>query len=306
MDRDAIDLRRLRYFIAVCDHGGISRASASVGISQPSLTRHIKLLEEELGFALLNRNGHGVGPTEQGRFLLDRARPLLEGIEDAIREARRRVSTLSGEVALGVCPTIAPLFLDEVSTQLRSTHPSVRLNVVEAYSGDLASMMGHGTIDLSLTYRPTEPRGVIVHDLVSEPLVLVTPPGLGEDIARCSLANVGTLDLILPSPIHELRRIIDSVSRRRGVMLVPDIELDSLSAVKSLLLASGARHATILPLNSVLREIADGRLRGTAIDDPLMMRTVAVVMPSKRRNATLVEAVSGLIRKRSEAIRLAG
>lgn len=303
MEKAAVDLRRLRYFIAICEHGGFSRASSSVGIAQPSLTRQIKLLEKELGFALFHRTGRGAGPTEQGRLLLDRSKPHLEGIDDAVREVRRRMSNLSGTVALGVCPTIAPLFIDDLRIRIGNAHPSVKLSVVEAYSGDLASMMAHGSIDMALTYTPTERRGVASVELLSEPLVLVVPVDQDTWEAPQALDRIAGLRLILPSAIHELRRIIDGISRLRGVQLTPDIEMDSLGAVKSMLLADGARHATILPVNSVSAEVASGRLSAIEIDDPLMRRTIAIVCPRSGRNAGLTQAMTALIQKRAAALR---
>ena len=69
----SIDVKRLRYFIAVCNHGGFSHAANVIGVAQPALTRQIKLLEQELGLTLITRNGRGAGPTEEGRFLLARS-----------------------------------------------------------------------------------------------------------------------------------------------------------------------------------------------------------------------------------------
>jgi len=306
MEKEGVDLRRLRYFIAVCEHGGFSRASSSVGIAQPSLTRQIKLLEQELGVSLIHRTWRGAGPTDEGQLLLDRSKPHLQGLDDAIREVRLQSSKLVGPVALGVCPTIAPLFLDELKALIEARHPSIQMSVVEAYSGDLASLMAHGSIDISLTYSPSDTTGVSVDRLFSEPLLLVTPPDWASSGASRSLEEISRLRLILPSTIHELRRVIDAVSARRGVKLAPDIELDSLDAVKSMLLASGARHATILPLNSVSDEMSSARLAGHAIADPAMQRTIAIVRPDPNPKALLTEAVASLIHRRAEGLTSAG
>jgi DNA-binding transcriptional LysR family regulator len=64
-----IDLKRLRYFVAVCKHGGFSHAAGVIGVAQPALTRQVQLLERQVGLKLITRNGRGVQPTEEGRFL---------------------------------------------------------------------------------------------------------------------------------------------------------------------------------------------------------------------------------------------
>lgn len=299
MEREGVDLRRLRYFIAVCEHGGFSRASSSIGIAQPSLTRQIKLLEQELGVSLFHRTGRGAGPTSEGRMLLDRSRPHLEGIDEAIREVRLHVCDLSGQFTLGVCPTIAPLFLDDLRADLEAGFPSVHLTVVEAHTGDLASLMAHGSIDMSLTDSPDRPRGVTFVELVREPLMLVTPPGALEHDRPCSLPEIGGLRLILPSAIHELRRIIDAVASRSGIAFRPDIELDSVAAVKSILLSRDARHATILPLNSVHEEVASLRLCRHAIAEPAMHRIISVAVPARSRVPPLTQALTTLVQRRA-------
>ena len=303
MEKEGVDLRRLRYFIAVCEHGGFSRASSSVGIAQPSLTRQIKLLEQELGVSLFHRSGRGAGPTLEGRLLLDRSKPHLDGLDQAVREVRRQSSKLSGHVALGVCPTIAPLFVDELRSRMAAAHPSVQMTVIEAYSGDLASLMAHGSIDMSLTYSPSDPRSVSFVELLSEPLVLVTAAGPHDERRRWSLEEVSRLNLILPSTIHELRRIIDGVYARKGMTLAPDIELNSLVAVRSMLVANGARYATILPVNSVGEDAAEARLVGHPIDDAGMRRTIAIVMPEPESNPQLTQVLATFIRERAGDMR---
>ncbi|MFD1984239.1 LysR family transcriptional regulator [Mesorhizobium newzealandense] len=141
---EGIDLRRLRYFIAVCEHGGFSRASQSIGVAQPSLTRQIKLLEKEVGISLINRSGRGAEPTAEGRFLLGQSRLHIDGLDHAVREVRQRSDKLKGEISLGICPTIVPLFLEDIRNFVEAQYQGVTLNVVEAYSGDLASLMRGG------------------------------------------------------------------------------------------------------------------------------------------------------------------
>ena len=85
IDNFAIDLRRLRYFIAVCDHGSISRAASIIGMAQPALTRQIQLLEKETGLSLIHRTGRGAAPSQQGRFLLDRSRAHIESLDTLVR-----------------------------------------------------------------------------------------------------------------------------------------------------------------------------------------------------------------------------
>lgn len=276
---EGIDLRRLRYFIAVCEHGGFSRASQSIGIAQPSLTRQIKLLEKDIGISLINRSGRGAEPTAEGQFLLDQSRVHIDGLDDAVREVRQRSDKLKGEISLGICPTIVPLFLEDIRNFVEAQYQGVTLNVVEAYSGDLASLMRGGRLDAALTYRPSAPDQLDILDLFAERLVLVTSYAGAQADAPRQLGDISQLKLILPSEIHELRRIIDRVYGERGIALQPELELDSLSAVKAVIADKTTQYATILPHSSVTRELAGHVLSAYAIADSAMARTIALVRP---------------------------
>ncbi|MDH2344201.1 LysR family transcriptional regulator [Bradyrhizobium sp. SSUT77] len=90
LEKAEIDLRRLRYFLAVCEHGGFSRASNSIGIAQPSVTRQIKLLEKEIGLPLINRKARGAEPTDEGRLLLEKSRQHIAELDNLVHEIRSR------------------------------------------------------------------------------------------------------------------------------------------------------------------------------------------------------------------------
>lgn len=291
MEKAGIDLRRLRYFIAVCEHGGFSRASSSIGVAQPALTRQIKLLEKEIGLPLFNRTGRGAEPTDEGRYLLARSREHLEGLDGLMRELRQRSSAPSGHVVLGICPTIAPIFLDDLLHFARESHPNLTVSVIEAYGGDLDTMMRRDEIDLALTYNPQKPNDVDVTDLFSERLAVVTSGEVRGDPGPRTLPEIAAMRLVLPTRIHALRGIIEGVSRRRGLMLEPELELDSLEAVKALI-GRPRQYATILPFCSVRREVELGQLSCFAIDDADMRRTVAVVVP---RHAPAVPGAAILV-----------
>ncbi len=298
VEKPGIDLKRLRHFIAVCDHGGFSRAATAIGIAQPALTQQIKLLETEIGMPLFIRSGRGAEPTEQGRFLLAKAREHLDGLDAVVHGLKQRFSTLSGQIVLGICPTIAPFFLDGLLAFLRDDHPNLTLSVIQAYSGDLKHLMDGQRLDIALTYRPGKAHGVECFDLFSERLVVVAgqDTGLAEPL---SLQVISAMKLILPSKIHELRRIIDRVCAARGVGLKPELELDSLDAVKAMLLKPTFRYVTILPYHSIKHEVDGGLLACRAIDDRLMQRTIAVVLPKIARNAPVARFLAEYIRTQS-------
>lgn len=296
----SVDIRRLKYFVAVCEHGGLSRAASVIGIAQPALTRQIKLLESEVGTELFTRNGRGARPNEAGAFLLGAARRHLDALEDAVTRLRSDFAGQPAKISLGICPTIVPLFLDPVASALRASPLAPELSVIEAYSGDLQSLLSAGEIDLALTYaEPDHPAGDM-QPLFTERLVLVSrEPAITTPVTMAALAD---LKLILPSRIHRLRRIIDAVAARRNVTLSPALELDSLSTVKALVAEGAGQFATILPRHSVARDAAEGAFDLLPIDDPDMVRTIALVTPRQPRQP-LPDLLTDLVLARAAELR---
>lgn len=302
-ERSGVGLKRLRYFVAVCDHGGFSRAAAVLGMAQPALTRQIQILEQEVGLSLLIRTGRGAEPTEQGRYLLSRTRAPLEELDDVVRATRETFLTEPRQIALGICPTVTPLFLDDLQIWLRENHPELMLTVIEAYSGDLENLMGCGQLDLALSYGPIEGSGRSGLDLLSERLVLVTGEAGKPSGSQTSLAELGRMRLILPSRVHQLRRLIDRISARRGIRLEPDLELDSLGAVKALLAKPALNYATILPFHSVKAEAETGPFRCYQFEEPEMQRTISVMQPPEPAGGKLPSFLIARICAQADALK---
>lgn len=305
IDRNGVDIRRLRYFLAICAHGGFSRAADVVGVAQPALTRQVQLLEQEIGVPLLTRNGRAAKPTDAGQLLLAEARSHLDSLDLLVERLRRDFSGAVAKVTMGICPTIAPLFLTHVQDLARQLPGAPSLSVIEAYSGDLRNLMAAGRLDFALSYGTQGAAGVRETPLLSERLVVATralPPS-----ARLKLADLAALRLILPSRIHHLRRIIDTACAARGQTLRPELELDSLSAVRAML-EQGDDWSTILPYHAVAGDGAGDSFGPVLIDEPDMVRRIALLRPDNSgpdlQEGLIdgIEARAAEIRKTMEAV----
>ncbi|WP_426034622.1 LysR family transcriptional regulator [Cypionkella sp. TWP1-2-1b2] len=300
LENSGVDIRRLRYFVAVCDNGGFSKAAPVIGIAQPALTRQVQLLEHELGMELFTRNGRNAVPTEAGTALMSGARLHLESLNLLIKRVKRDFGAGPAHVSLGICPTISPLFLASLHEALRQSAPTLTLTVIEAYSGDLRSLMACGRLQLALTYSQPDTEGLDVTNLLSEKLVLAGPRQSNHPL---SVDDLSRQRLILPSAHHQLRRIIDAVAETRGIPLVPALELDSLNAVKAMLDGSSGDFATILPYHSVATDAAEGRFSISMISDPAMVRTIALLRPAKPEQP-LPEILPEVVFSRAKAIQM--
>jgi DNA-binding transcriptional LysR family regulator len=302
-EHPGMDVKRLRYFLAVCEHGGFSKAAMAIGVSQPALTRHIQVLEQDLGVPLVSRNGRGAAPTQPGRFLLENARAHLEGLDSVGLRVRQIFGQHPVQLVCGICPTVAPLFLKEMQDFVREQLPNLTLSVIEAYSGDIRNLMGSGRLDFALTYHPTEHDSVSSVDLLSERLVVVRNSARQRAESRVNLATLARLQLILPSRVHLLRKIIDAVCGAHGFELMPHVELDSLNAVKLMLDDAKSELATILPYHSVREDECAGRFKVSLIDEPGMVRTVSLVMPAGKQSPYLPPELVEHVRDRASRLK---
>src|SRR5215475_5727877 len=133
-----MELRHLRYFIAVAEEGHVTRAAERLGMQQPPLSQQIKALERELDAQLLRRKGRGVELTEDGRAFLDNARTMLAQLDHTCETTRRTARGEQGRIRVGMTPT-SPFhpFVPRVIRAFRQAYPLVSLALVECFSNEL-------------------------------------------------------------------------------------------------------------------------------------------------------------------------
>jgi LysR family hydrogen peroxide-inducible transcriptional activator len=170
-----MEIHQLEYLAAVAEEGSISKAARRVGVAQPSLSQQVKKLEDELGHRLLDRLPKGVVPTEAGRQLLEHARRVLAEIADARRRIGDTPGAVTGSLAVGAIPTMAPFLLPGVLRRFSKRHPDVRLTVVEDVTDRLLGALERGEIDVAVLSSAHAPATVHCDRVAREPLRLMLP-----------------------------------------------------------------------------------------------------------------------------------
>src|SRR5690606_260802 len=148
-----MDIRQLRYFVAIAEQGSFSRAAALLHIAQPALSLHVRNMEFDLGTPLLFRSPKGVVPTEAGEILLRNARIIIDQLAIAEEEIRGHDNDPSGEVRLGLPGTISQILAVPLITAARTRYPKIKLRIAEAMSGFVLEWMRDARIDLAILYR---------------------------------------------------------------------------------------------------------------------------------------------------------
>jgi DNA-binding transcriptional LysR family regulator len=174
-----MELRHLRYFVAVAETGHITRAAAELGIQQPPLSQQIKALEQELDVQLFHRLPRGVRLTDAGRALLDDARAILAHVDHALAATRRTARGEQGRIAVGFTSS-APfhVFVPRLIRAFREAHPLVSLSLEESGTGELVDGLCNERLDAAFIRSPVAAAArLVVHSLLEEELVAAVPAG---------------------------------------------------------------------------------------------------------------------------------
>ncbi|UTD26561.1 LysR family transcriptional regulator [Bradyrhizobium sp. WD16] len=172
-----IELRHLRYFLAVAEQGHITRAAARLGIQQPPLSQQIRALEAEVGVPLLTRHPRGVDLTEAGKAFLAEARAALEQVERAVEAARRSARGEQGRLAIGYTSSTAfhPL-IPAVVRAFRQAAPAVALELEESSTGELIEALRRERLDAAFVRTPVgDTAGLVIAPLLRERMLVVLP-----------------------------------------------------------------------------------------------------------------------------------
>ncbi|MDX3264634.1 LysR substrate-binding domain-containing protein [Streptomyces sp. NPDC093228] len=168
-----LDLRKLRYFVAVADQLHFGRAADELHIAQPALSRQIRALEQDLGASLFTRDRHGVELTDAGRQLLADAGPLLASTQ----AVRRRVSAAAGGKRRLMVGFRAGVAVTPAARAFEDRHPDVVVDVQRIEGDDQAAMLLDGRIDVGYVRLPIDEAGLRLTPLYTEPRVAVLPAG---------------------------------------------------------------------------------------------------------------------------------
>jgi LysR family nitrogen assimilation transcriptional regulator len=271
----SVELRQLRYFVAVARQGNFNRAARQLNIAQPALSRQVQQLEEKFGLRLFDRHARGVALTPGGQRLLARVERLLAEAETLRQDAGRPAAGLSGPVSLGVSPAVAELLAVPLVMECARLYPDIRLRIVSGFSPLLVDWALDGRLDLAVLSGAGDPTRFTLTPLLHEPLCLICraddPRFTGDAMGLEALSGL-PLVLIGP-PGSALRRALNEAMTPLGLTLDAIAQVDTAAVAKQLVLAGLA--PTIDAAAMARTEIAQERLKALPIADIRVHRTLA-------------------------------
>jgi LysR family hca operon transcriptional activator len=243
-----MELRHLRYFIAVAEEGSLLHAAERrLHTAQPSLSRQIRDLELELGVKLLERKARGIELTAAGRIFLDHARLALMQIEVACEAARNTERPHKPGFGLGFLPGQEVIWLSEALRILREEAADVDVTITTKSSPELANALMQGEIDVALLRRETRTAGLDFKFLVKEPLVAILPSrhrlARHKEIRPEDICREDFISTARAAPV--LKTVIEEYAAKLGVKLKQIYDAETLSGGMSLVASTGG--FTLLP-----------------------------------------------------------
>ena len=243
-----MELRHLRYFVAVAEAGSLTvAAEQELHTSQPSLSRQIRDLEDDVGAQLLRRNARGIELTPAGQAFLEHARSVLTQVEAAAEAARRVAHPAKPRFAMGFLTGHELTWMPEALRILRDELPNIDVMISSQYSPLLASALAKGTVDAAFLRREKGMPGLAFRLLVKEPLMVILP----SDHRLAAFKVISPADLvgepfvIVSHTAPVLRAVIDDYLKRSGMDITPAHEVDHVTMGISLIVST--RGVGLLP-----------------------------------------------------------
>ena len=279
-----MDLRQLRYLVALAEERNFTRAAASLHIAQPAMSQQIRRLEDELGLAVVERTTRRVSLTDAGELLVVRARRILAELEAAETELQGLRGMFTGHVTIGAMHTMGPVDLSLALALFRERHPNVEFTVREQSSEEMAEMLRVDELDLAFlsVTEQVESHGLGLRQLVSEELVAVLPPrhrlGKRQQVRMAELADEVFISFRTGA---RLRELLVSAGREAG--FEPRVTLESNESQRIRRLVSRGLGVAILPRSDA--EGPGAEVEVVTLVQPRLERDITLAWREGRRHA---------------------
>ena len=296
----AINLRHLRLFAAVVDHGGFTKAAAQLGLSQPAISKSLAELERSLHVRLIERSGRSAQLTQAGQILHARAREIF-GVERlAERELREIRGLKRGRLRVAASPTIGTYLLPPILARFHSRRPAVRISSIQADSSTVVRLLLESRVDVALAEDPS------VHELVEatawrDDQLVVVASIQHELLARDRIApgDLADFPFLVSEPRCPIRRAGERALSDRGVRLRRTMRIGGTEAIKQgvaaglgLAIVSRAAATELLALGRIAIVPVDGLVIRRTFSRLRLRRRVGGISPASRELELLLDDAS--------------
>jgi LysR family transcriptional regulator, nitrogen assimilation regulatory protein len=294
-----MDLKQIESFVRVAELGSFTKAATALGIPQPLLSRHVRLLEVELHQNLLLRNGRGVTLTEAGLVMLEHGRGILHQVAVAQEELGSVRGALAGRVSIGLPPSLSKLVTVPLTLSFRHTLPHAQLSLTEGFSVLMVESLRAGRLDMAVLYNPPPSPDLEMSLLHEEALILIASsqkaPALASAPlkAHVPLAALAELPLIAPSRPNAFRLLIETEMMRINSKPNIALEIDGLNAILELV-KEGIGYA-VLPAYTLRNFTDTSDFTTHHIEKPQLTSQLMLVWSARRPTTATHKAAMQVI-----------
>jgi DNA-binding transcriptional LysR family regulator len=291
-----VELRQLKYFIAIIESGSFSKAANECHVVQSALSQQIATLEAELGVQLLVRSAQGVTPTGAGLLFHRHAQHLLKQVEHAKTAVHASDGKPRGRVAIGLpTSTAATLSLPLLEACL-SLYPGIHLHLMEGLSRQMHQALINAKADMVIQFSGQSEHGLRARRLLTEELFIVraNPDGTARpEVGTIPLSRLCKMPLLLPERGNGLRDLVEQQLATLGVAVTPLAELGSLTTIIEA--TEKGIGATLLPWGAFHRHYVSGTVRADRLDDLTIKRGLMLCVSETLPLTEAAQALHGLV-----------
>jgi LysR family transcriptional regulator, nitrogen assimilation regulatory protein len=274
-------LRQIQAVIAVCEEGSFTRAAARENATQSGISQHVAAAERSLGVKLFERTARGVKPTPAGLRYYRRCVEAVGQLQSAHEEVRGFAGRVSGDLRVGLIPTVTRAALAPTLETFVPAYPDVRLHIVEGYSGLLTEMVLAGEIDFAVVPTTEAWVGLRSRLLVRDREMLVSSSRRGfAPMQPLRLNECGPLKLVVPGRANVRRRNIEIYLQTHGVEVSDMIEMDAM--IGTLEFVARTDWVAILSGLICINDIGGSERTINPIFDPPLIAEFVVISPARR------------------------
>lgn len=289
-----MELRHLRYFVALAEYLSFTRAAERVHVTQSTLSHQIRQLEEEIGQRLFERIGKKVVTTEAGELFLGFAARALKEVDHGIAVLQPHARGLTGQVRIGTTNTFNIGLIPECVAQFLARHPAVQVRVEEFSADQINAGLQSGTLDLGIAYRPNAAADMWFEPLYNEEMVLVvanTHPLATRK--RLRMVELHQQPLVLMPEYFATRAVLEECFRASGAQPLVVAEMSTIAPMLGLVLRS--HIGAIVAINAVPAVLSE--LTMVPLESPTPIRTPGLLWRKDAAQDTPVQSFAVIVRR---------
>ena len=287
-----MELRQLEVLVSIADHGSFSGAARALSTVQSNVSAHISRLEKELTTSLVDRSSGRL--TEDGELVVERARRVLNQIQDIAADVHANDSEVEGETLLGCIGTTGRWLMPKFLPQLAKQFPKIRVTIAEGSTLNLMPRLLNGSLDAAILHLPIEDDNLASTPLFAEDLVLLVHANHEwSNLTKITIKELSSRPLLLPPKNNSLRKILDRSAGAQRLVLTPQAEIDGVRMLTSL--AFEGFGAAVVPATA-----APGWIKGEfkRVEIPeLPRRVVGLVQRARPLPSKSTTAIAALVRE---------